>query len=442
MASMAGRGARPQAPAPFRPQAANELRTITVDQLAEMMREALGGPSATGINVTTERALQTAAWWVTCTVLAESVAQLPRNVHKLRAGGEGSDLAPETPVHRMLSKRGRPNDWQTAFRFWHLLVWHIVNRGNFYAFKNYAGGTLRELLPIHPNRVRVEQDDNFRVTYKVRRPTGGEATFTRAQIFHVTGPTDDGVCGLNPVQYHGEPIGLAVAQDRWAGKLFANGARLSMVLERPADAPKLDEPARERLKAQFTDLYSGVENAHKVPLLEEGMSAKTVGQTGEDSQLLDSRKLQRSIVAALRRVPPHMVGDLDKASFANIENLARQFVDFTLMPWLEMLEPEVDLQLMTEAERAAGLYFKFNVRGLLRGDARARADFYSKMVQIRAMNPNEVRADEDLNPYDGGDEFINPNIQSTDDPEARPEDRPDETAEERRARLAIVGGGQ
>lgn len=415
----------------------NELRVLTVDQLAEAMREALGGGSSAGVNVTVDRALQTAAYWTTVTVLAESVAQIPFNVHRPKAGGKGVEIAGDVPLHRMLSKRGRPNGWQTSYRFRHHLVWQVANRGNYYALKNSAGGSLRELLPIHPSRVHVEQDQNFDIAYRVDMPRGGQRTFGRDRIFHVAGASDDGIKGLSPLAYLGESIGLAIGQDHHAGKLFANGARLWGVLQHPN---KMSEPAAAALKQQFTDIYAGPDNAHKTAVLEEGMVFNPVSQNAEQAQLLDSRKLQRSIISGSRRVPAHMVNDLEKATFSNIENLARQFVDFTLMPWLEMIEQECDQQLLTAAERDAGLYCKFNAAGLLRGDAKTRAEFYNKALNDGWMNPNEVREKEDLNPYEGGDEFrramnTEPAAASEDDPATGDPPAPS-------ARLAVLPTGK
>lgn len=414
-------------------RAANELTPMPVEQLAEAMRAALGGSSSSGITVTAHDALRSPAFWTAVKVLSETIAQIPINVMRPTADGKGAEIARDAALQKLIAKRGRPNEWQTSFVFKRLLTWQVLTRGNFYALKNYAGDELREILPIVPaNRVTPKLDAQFRLTYEVATEGGQKRVFTRARIFHVMGDTDDGVAGLNPINYMSEGIGLAISQDQHAGKLFANGARLWGVLQHPAT---LSSDASKKLREQFEEVYAGQQNAHKTAVLEEGMTFKETSQKAEEAQLLESRKLQRSIVASGVRVPAHMVGDLDKATFSNIENLARQYVDFGAMPWMENIETAMDQQLLSERERGEGLYCKFNPTALLRGDAKTRADFYSKMVAIRAMNPNEIRALEDLNPYDGGDEFINPNIQQTGSAEDDPAMDP---AEARRARLSVV----
>lgn len=419
----------------------NELRPMTVDELADAVREALGGGSSAGINVTPQRALQTASYWTSVLVIAESVAMLPFNVRRRTDRGRGSEIATDVPLHKLLAKRGQPNEWQSSFDFRHLMVWQLCNRGNFYAFKNIVRGELRELIPVHPTRIKPEQDSDFRLTYRLTGAQGGQRTLTRKDLFHVMGASDDGFQGLPPMGVMSEAIGLAIAQDTHAGKLFTNGARLGGAIKHPST---LSDKAYDRLKKWFQETYAGPENAHKTAILEEGMDWVTVAQTAEDAQLMESRRLQRSIVASQRRVPAHMVGDLDKATFSNIENLARQFVDFTLMPWLERIEPACDRQLLTERERDEGLFSKFNVDALLRGDSLTRARFYMLMIQMRAMNPNEVREKEDLNPYEDGDKFENPNTtgNTADDPSNNDDpNRESAPADERRAQLSVVDTG-
>ena len=428
----------------------NSLREMDIEDLAQAMREALGGHSSAGVNVTPERALRNAANWTTTIVLAETVGQVPFNVKRKTHGGRGAEIAEDAPVHKLLKKRGRPNDWQTSYIFRHLLMWHLCSGGNFFALKNFAGGELRELLPIHWKQVSPEQDDSFRLTYRVRLPRGGQRIMTRSRIFHVMGASDNGFSGLPPMAYIGEPIGLAIAQDMHAGKLFENGARVWGVLEHPG---KLGPDVIKKLRDQFHDVYAGAENAHKTAILEEGMNYKPVAQKAQEAQLIESRKLQRSIVGSTRRVPPHMIGDLEKATFSNIENLARQFIDFAVMPHLENIEAACDQQLLTEAERDAGLFCKFNVDGLLRGDSLTRARVFQIHRQMGSMNANEIREKEDLNPRkdEGGDSYDNPNTTpggTAEDPDPDPESdavpEPEDDEEARRnRRLALVnpGGG-
>lgn len=422
-------------------KAANTTRSMSIEDLAEAIRGALGGAASSGITVTPRAALQSAAYWTAVKVLAETVAQIPFNVMRPTDDGRGAEIAADAPLQRLIAKRGRPNEIQTSYQFKHMMVWRIVTRGNFYAFKNFAGETLRELLPVRPStRVTPEIDDDYRLTYRVQLPRGGERRFTRAQVFHAMGPSEDLDQGLNPLNYVSEAVGLAIAQDRHAGKLFANGARLWGVLEHPST---LSPEAAKRIEESFRETYAGPENAHKTPVLEEGMTFEAVAQKAEEAQLLESRKLQRSIVAAQDRVPPHMVGDLDKATFTNIENLARQFIDYGIVPWLENIETAMDHQLLSEAERAAGLYVKAKPAALLRGDSLSQARVFQILRSIEVMSANEIRELLDLNPREGGDDFTNPNI----NPREAAADGADEPGQARndgrgRAPLSIIEGGE
>lgn len=341
-------------------------------------------------------------------VISESVAQLPFGVFRREDDGSRTRLR-DHPVDRLFSTHGRPNDWMSAFEMKELLTRQVAIRGNGYAFKNVVGeGRLRELLPMHPKRVEVEQNEDWRITYTVNRDQKSRQILTPRQVFHLRGPSDNGFTGVDIVAQMRDAIGLALAQDRDAAKIFANGARIANVLEHPGT---LTPETADRIKQSFNEIYSGIENSHKTAVLEEGMKLSKAGMTAEERQSLESRKLSRSILASIWRIPPHMVGDLERATFSNIEDLARQFVDYALVPWLNRWEQAIEQQLFSEQDRADGLIAKFDARGLLRGDAQTRAEFYASGITNRWMNPNEVREKEDLPPYEGGERFANPAIE-------------------------------
>lgn len=413
----------------------NEGQVSSTVALADALQAALFPPSTAGFTVTAARAMSSPLVWSAIRVLSETIAVLPLNIMR-ETGPRDREILFDHPVQRLLGPKGKPNEWNSAFELKEKLARDVALRGNAFAQILRVRGEPRRLLPIHPNRVKAEQDENWRISYEVRRDSAPPMMLDPRRMFHVRGPSDDGFMGDDLIAVARDAIGLTLAQDEHAARLFANGAQIKGVLEHPN---KLTEEALSHLKESWSQHYEGVDKAHKTPILEEGMKFSPVAMDSEKAQLVESRALQRSIVAAIWRVPPHMVGDMEKATFSNIEHLARQFIDYAMMPWLTRFEGAVDCQILTDQERAAGLMAKFDTKGLLRGDAETRAEFASKMIAARVMNPNEAREREDLPPYEGGDEFVNPNIDTggTDDTEPDEPESPGAMPENRRIRAVV-----
>jgi len=380
-------------------------------ELDEFFRLAIGGPASSGVPVTPTSALGQTTVATALKVLSESVAQLPFKVVRERDDGT-NEVVKGHPLMKLLSQRGKPNGWQTPFRFREQLTRDVAYRGNGFARITRVRGQIRELIPISPGRVSVVQSPDFQLTYKITMADGKPQEFEPADIFHIVGPSSNGFTGDDTVNQQKDAIGLALAQDKDNARIFKNGARVGAVLEHPN---QLGEEAAKRLKESFEEIYAGSDNSHKTAVLEEGMKLKTAAMTSEEAQALESRKFQRSVIASIWRIPPHMVGDLEKSTFSNIENLARQFVDYALMPWLDRWEQEAGCQLLTDTDRAAGLFIELDPNQLLRGDSKARADMWTKGIGGRWLNPNEVRNELNLPPYDGGEAFLNPAIDTADD---------------------------
>lgn len=361
-----------------------------------------GGESKSGQSVTPETAMQCAAVQASVRVLAESVAQLPLILYKRTKDG-GKERATDHPLYARLG--AKPNGWQTSFEYREAQQVNLALRGNAYAYINRAGGQVRELIPLHPNRVTVEQLDDFRVQYRVR--TGSvENVIPQTEIHHLRGLSTNGLVGLSPIAMAREAIGLSLATEEHGARLFQNGARPGGIITRPKDAGKWSEDAAKRFLASFREAYSG-DGLGKTALMEDGMSFTVVGMTSEDAQFLETRKYQRSEIAAIFRVPPHMIGDLERATFSNIEQQSLEFVMHSLMPWLRRWEQAISRDLLTERERET--YFaEFLVDGLLRGDIASRYAAYAVAITNGFMNRNEVRLRENLNPEPGLDVFLSP----------------------------------
>jgi HK97 family phage portal protein len=376
-----------------------------------------GGASASGIIVNPQTAMQSAAVYSAVKVLSESVGMLPINLYRKEQNGSRTLMA-QHPLQRLL--HDQPNEWQTSVEFWEMLVLSLNLRGNAYAYVNRASsGRVVELLPLHPDMVRVEMQAGFQLRYQITMPDGTFRHMAPGEILHIRGLTLNGWMGISPISYARESIGLSLATEKFGGQLFRNGAKMGGVLEHPG---KLSDEAYKRIKTSFDEATSG-ENAHKTALLEEGMKFSKISMTADDSQFLETRKYQRSEIAAIFRVPPHMIGDLEKATFSNIEQQSLDFVNGSLMPWLVRIEKAIKRDLMTPQEKTS-LTAKFNVAGLLRGDASSRSALYHSGIWDGWMTRNEARASESelgivLNPLDGLDLPLMPlnMTDGTDDPD-------------------------
>lgn len=374
-----------------------------------------GGTSASGIVVNPQTAMQSAAVYSCIQVLAQSVGMLPFNLY--RETDEGvKTLAKDHSLWSLL--RDQPNDYQTSVEFFEMLVASICLRGNAYAYVNRTrSGAVVELLPLNPDNVQVEMYSNFTLVYSVSMPDGSYKTMQPGEIFHVRGQTLNGWLGISPIAYARESIGLALATEKFGGQLFRNGAKMGGVLEHPE---KMSEEAYKRLKESFDTANSG-ENAHKTALLEEGVKYSKISMNADEAQFLATRQYQRSEIAAIYRVPPHMIGDLSRATFSNIEQQSLDFINSALMPWLNRFEKSIKRDLYTTEDKKS-LHGKFGVSSLLRGDAAARGLYYHNGILDGWMTGNEARHMESdigiiLNPIVGLDVPLRPlNMARIDEP--------------------------
>ena len=358
-----------------------------------------GYESDTGISISPSTAMRYAAVFACVRVLSESVGMLPVGLYERKGDARVQSFGGLADLISV-----SPNEFQTAQEFWEQCIVHLCLRGNFYAWKNVVGGELRELIPFGAGCVTPVLREDYSIWYKVQYANGSQDVLPGADVFHVRLASLDGITGLSPTAWNRETIALGIATQKHGSKVFKNGARIGGVLT--TDGILGDEPY-ERVKKSWSDTYSGVDNAHKVAILEQGLKYQSVMMSSEDAQYHETRQFQRSEIAGIFRVPPHMIGDLEHATFSNIEHQARQFVDQALIPLLTRIERRILVSLIPPAMRARQ-FAKFKTNSLLRGDTKSRAEFYTKMIQNGAMSPNEIRALEDMNPRDGGDIYLTP----------------------------------
>lgn len=388
---------------------------MTSRDLLEMI--AAGATAVSGVQVNSKSALRYAVFFACLKVLAEDVGKLPVKLHKERAGGRGSDVARNHPVHRLISRR--PNAYMTASEFWEMCVAHQVMKGAFYAYKNVVSGEVVELLPLNPGSCKPKLREDWTLVYDVTFANGTRDILTDDQVFCVRALSLDGVNGMGALEYARECLGFAIAAERHGAKLFVNGANPGGALQ--TDSILSDE-VFNRVRDSWNEKHQGLDNSHKVAILEGGLKWTSVTMTNADAQWLETRKHNDNQICGLLRVPPHKVAILDRSTNNNIEHQSLDYVNDGLMPILNRIESRIRISLLNEQDEE-NHYAKFNVSALLRGDMSARRQFYKDMVYIGAFSPNDVLELEDRNPREGGDIYLTPSNMNIN---GRPADEPKE----------------
>ena len=366
------------------------------------------GSSASGKRVNERTSMQMTAVYSCVRILSEAVASLPLNVFRYTDSG-GKEKAFDHPLYHLL--HDEPNPEMSSFVFRETLMTHLLLWGNAYAqvIRNGKGEVIA-LYPLMPDRMSVDRDQHGHLYYKYTKtgedaPTmeNGSVYLSPSDVLHIPGLGFDGLVGYSPIAMAKNAIGLAIAAEEYGSKFYANGAAPSGVLEHPGT---LKDPARVR--DSWNSTFGGSSNSHKVAVLEEGMKYTPISISPNEAQFLETRKFQINEIARIFRVPPHMVGDLEKSSFSNIEQQSLEFVKYTLDPWVVRWEQALYRTLLSEEEKKT-LFFKFNVEGLLRGDYASRMNGYATARQNGWMSANDIRELEDLDriPAElGGDLYL------------------------------------
>jgi HK97 family phage portal protein len=368
----------------------------------------LFGGSTSGKAVTERTAMQMTAVYSCVRILAEAVAGLPLNLYKYLPDG-GKEKSFDHPLYRLL--HDEPNPEMSSFVFRETLMTHLLLWGNAYAqiIRNGKGEVVA-LYPLMPNKMTVDRDQNGQLYYSYNRssdeaPTmkGSTVILKPTDVLHIPGLGFDGLVGYSPIAMAKNAIGLAIATEEYGAKFFANGAAPGGVLEHPGT---IKDP--QRVRDAWQSQFGGSANSGKVAVLEEGMKYTPIGISPEQAQFLETRKFQINEIARIFRVPPHMVGDLEKSSFSNIEQQSLEFVKYTLDPWVIRWEQSFMRRLLTEDEKKQ-YFVKFNLEGLLRGDYQSRMTGYATARQNGWMSANDIRELEnlDLIPAEqGGDLYL------------------------------------
>lgn len=368
----------------------------------------LFGATSSGNSVTERTAMQTTAVYACVRVLAEAIAGLPLNIYQYTGdGGRVKDTA--HPLFFLL--HDAPNPEMTSFIFRETLMSHLLLYGNAYAQVIRDGRNQPvALYPLMPNKMDVSRAKNGELIYTYTKDYDEYGSGSRSQqivlthdeVLHIPGLGFDGLIGYSPIAMAKNAIGISLAAEEYGAAFFANGATPSGILEHPG---VVKDPGR--LRETWHSQFSG-KNSHNIAVLEEGLSFKQLSIPPDQAQFLETRKFQIDEIARIFRVPPHMVGDLEKSTFSNIEQQSLEFVKYTLNPWCVRWEQAMNQKLLLPNEQNR-MSVKFNVDGLLRGDYQSRMNGYAIGRQNGWLSANDIRELEDMNRIpaeQGGDAYL------------------------------------
>ena len=358
------------------------------------------GSSTSGKSVNPRNAVQVSTVYACVRVIAETIASLPVGVYE--ATENGSQKSVSHPLYRLL--HDEPNPEMSSFVWRETMLSHLLLWGNSYSQIIRSGKTnILGLYPLLPDRMEVDRDSSGRLTYTYTTTEGGAVQLNPEDVLHIPGLGFDGIMGYSPIALEKNAIGLGIAAEEYGSKFFQNGARPSGILTHPNT---VRDP--KRLRESWNATYGGSSNGAKVAILEENMSFTPISLPNNEAQFLETRKFQVEEICRIFRVPPHLIGDLSRSTFANIEHQSIDFAMHTIRPWLVRIEQAMNRALFSENEKGR-FYVQFNIDGLMRGDYKSRMEGYAIARQNGWMSANDIRALENMNPIpeeEGGNTYL------------------------------------
>ncbi len=374
-------------------------------------------PTSTGIAIDETNALEVPAVWKCVKILEESISSLPLHMYERDESGDARSRGTDHAYYDLMHTQ--PNPEMSSMQYRGVQIVHLALWGDSYSEKQMTfGGKVEALWPLSPSRVtpRRTNDDSRTLYYEYRpgiehgiidgkRSYSGETILLRRdQVLHIPGMSFNGITGLSPIGYNRESLGLAKATQEFGGRYFSNDARPGGVLEHPG---KLGEETAKSLEKRWAAAHSGLSSAHRVAVLEEGMSFNTIGIPPNDAQFLETRIFQDEDIYGMYRIPPHLAGDLEHATYTNIIEQSLEFVIYTLYPWLVRIEQALNIQLLSPKDRKR-FYFEHLVDALLRGNPTERWTAYKTGREIGVLSANDIRRFQNMNPIPegkGGDDY-------------------------------------
>jgi len=348
-----------------------------------------------------QRAVQTSAVYACVRILSETLAALPLHVYR-RGGDRNVARADNLPLYNVL--HDEPNAYQTSYTFREQMQAICALWGNAFAEiqRDVMTGNVIALYPLPAGEVQTELIRTGNSVRKVYR--FGEIVLEDQDVLHIPALGWNGIAGVSPIALHRASLTMALNAEEFGANFYKNGTRLSGVLEHPGQVSK---EAADRLRSSWQDVYAGKANAGKVAVLEEGMKFNPLTMPMADAQFVETRKFQVTDIARIFRVPPHMIGDLERATFSNIEHQSIEFVRDTMVPWIVRWEQEINRKLFTATQKKR-YFVRFDINSLMRGDTKSRFDAYAVARNWGWMSANDVREAEDQNSIDGGDVYLSP----------------------------------
>nr|DAI96066.1 MAG TPA: Portal [Caudoviricetes sp.] len=358
------------------------------------------GTSGSGKSVTAQTAIQLSTVYACVRVISETVASLPLGVYE--ATDDGNQKAADHPLYRLL--HDEPNTEMTSFVFREVMLAHLLLYGNSYSQIIRSGkNSIVGLYPLLPDHMDVDRDSKGNLTYTYTTSDGKTVVIKPTDMLHIPGLGFDGVMGYSPIALEKSAIGLGLASEEYGSKFFSNGARPSGILTHPNTVKN-----PRAIRDSWNSAYGGSTNANRVAILEEGMTFTPLSIPNNEAQFLETRKFQVEEICRIFRVPPHLVGDLEHATFSNIEHMSIDFAVHTIRPWLVRIEQAMNRALFSDQEKGK-FYVQFNIDGLMRGDYKSRMEGYAIARQNGWMSANDIRQLENQNPIPaekGGDAYL------------------------------------
>jgi len=414
----------------FRPSTWFERKstTLTLDQAVQRLM--LLRQTVSGELITPETALQAPTVFAIATALSRATAMLPFTVQKDESE-PGKRQVTTQDQHALMRLMKRPNPWMTPFEYWSLVMTRLALHGEFYAVKNQAtNGRITALVPVAPGSVDVQQGNTGRLTFNVTPPNGEPMEVTQEKMHRIVMFSTDGIRGTSPVQQCKESIAMEIAAEKFGAATFGNSAIPNVVLT--MEGHFKDDEAAKRFKSSWQDAFGGKKRGTAV--LEDGLKVEPLQMNNEESQFLETRKLQRSVIAGAWGVPPHVVGDLERATFSNIEEQTLQMLVGTMQPYLTAITSACDRDLLSQSDRDQGVFTEFDTKARLLGDAKSRAEALQIQRQNGIISANEWRAMEgmDARTDEGGNDYITPLNFRIEDDDGSVEVDPDNPDDEKR----------
>ena len=355
-----------------------------------------------GVSVDEATALKYLTVFSCVSLIAGDVARLPLNLYRRRKDA-GKDLVSDHKLYDLL--HNRPNQETTSFNWRETAQAHLLLWGNHYSYceRDKTGAVIALWQLPNPGQVKPKRVGS-EIVYEYH--VDGETRIRRRdEIFHVPGFGFNGLIGLSMIGLAREAIGMGLAAEKFGSRFFGSGTHPSGLLTMPPESQAMEPDEQKKYLAFINEQVTGLGKSHNMMLLPNGEKYQTLTMPLDDAQFLDTRDHQKIEICGMYHVPPHKIAlHGQNSNYNNLEQENSSYVDSCLMHWLVRWESAISAQLLSEKERRSGLFFEFLVEGLLRGDSQARADFYNKIFQIGAITPNQIRAKENMNPIEGGDQ--------------------------------------